>query len=66
VPFHVYTRRGIGAVGIIVETAREALAKAAEFVEDGNPDVIIKDLLGNVLDSATVVAQAEAEHRGPP
>ena len=65
-PFHVYTRRGIGALGIIVETAREALAKAAEFVEDGNPDVIIKDLLGNVLDSATVVAQAEAEHRGPP
>ena len=62
-PFHVYTRRGIGAVGIIVETAREALAKAAEFVEDGNPDVIIKDLIGNVLDRATVVAQAEAEHR---
>jgi hypothetical protein len=48
-----------------VETAREALAKAAEFVEDGNPDVIIKDLLGNVLDRATVVAQAEAEHWGP-
>jgi hypothetical protein len=32
VPFHVYTRRGIGAVGIIVETAGEALAKAAEFL----------------------------------
>jgi hypothetical protein len=63
VPFHAYTRRGIGAVGIIVETAREALAKAAEFVEDGNPDVTIKDFLGNVLDRATVVAQAEAEHR---
>jgi hypothetical protein len=37
------------------------LAKAAEFVEDGNPDVIIKDLFGNVLDHATVAAQAESE-----
>jgi hypothetical protein len=64
VPFHVYTRRGIGAVGIIVETAREALAKAAEFLEDGNPDVVIKDLLGNALDHAKVLAQAEAEQSG--
>jgi hypothetical protein len=53
--------RSIGAVGIIVETAREALAKVAEFVEDGNSDVVIKDLLGNVLDRATVAAQAESE-----
>jgi hypothetical protein len=64
-PYHVYTRRGIGAVGIIVETAREALAKAAEFVEDGNPDVVIKDLLGNILDRPAVVAQAEAEYTSP-
>lgn len=48
--YHIYTRSGGGAVGIIVGTAREALAKAAEFVEDGHPDVIIKDLYGNVMD----------------
>jgi hypothetical protein len=36
-PFHVYTRSsGGGAVSIIVETAREALAKAAEILEDGH------------------------------
>lgn len=64
-PYQVYTRRGIGAVGIIVETAKEALTKAAEFVEDGNPDVVIKDLLGNILDRAAVVAQAKTEHIGP-
>jgi hypothetical protein len=57
VPFHVYARWGIGAVGIVVETASEALAK----VVDGNSDVVIKDLLGNVLDRATVAAQAESE-----
>ena len=49
-PYHVYTRRGIGVVGIIAQTAKEALAKVAEFVEDGHPDVGIKDLLGNILD----------------
>jgi len=60
-PYHVYTRSGGGAVGIIVETAKEALAKAAEFVEDGNSDVSIKDLLGNVLDQAAVAAQADSD-----
>jgi hypothetical protein len=32
-PYRVYTRSGAGALGVIVETAREALAKAAEFLE---------------------------------
>ena len=31
----MYTRSGAGALGVIVETAREALAKAAEFLEEG-------------------------------
>lgn len=44
-PYH--TRRGNGAVDLIAETAREALEKAAE---DGNPDVVIMDLVGNILD----------------
>jgi hypothetical protein len=48
----VYTRSGAGALGVIVETAREALAKAAEFLEEGHREVIFKDLLGNVLDRA--------------
>jgi hypothetical protein len=59
-PYHVYTRSGAGAVGIIVETAREALAKAAEFLEDGH-DVIFKDLLGNVIEHAAVAILAERE-----
>jgi hypothetical protein len=44
-PYHIYTRNGVGAVGVIVETAREALAKAAEFLEEGHREVIFKDLL---------------------
>jgi hypothetical protein len=42
-------------------TAREALAKAAEFFEEGHRQVIFKDLLGNVLDRAVVMTMAEIE-----
>jgi hypothetical protein len=61
-PYHVYTRSGVGAVGVIVETAREALAKAAEFLEEGHREVIFKDLLGKLLDRAVVVTMAEIEN----
>jgi hypothetical protein len=60
-PYHVYTRSGVSAVGVIVETAREALVKAAAFLEEGHQQVIFKDLLGNVLDRAVVVTKAEIE-----
>ena len=60
-PYHVYTRSGAGAVGVIVESAKEALAKAAEFFEDGHPERIFKDLLGNILEHAAVAALAEGE-----
>ena len=56
-------RSGAGAFGVIVETAREALAKAAEFLDEGHREVIFKDLLGNVLDRAVVVTMAEIEPR---
>jgi hypothetical protein len=58
-PYQVYTRSGVGALGVIVETAKEALAKAAEFLEDGHREVIFKDLLGNILDRAVVVTETE-------
>jgi hypothetical protein len=32
-PYHVYTRSGSGAFGVIVDTARQALQKAAELAE---------------------------------
>jgi hypothetical protein len=60
-PYHVYMRGGVGAVGVIVETAREALAKAAEFLEEGHREVIFKDLLGSVLDRTVVMTMGEIE-----
>ena len=46
---------------VIVETAKEALAKAAELLEEGHREVIFKDLLGNVLDRAVIVTMAGTE-----
>jgi hypothetical protein len=36
----------------------------AEFLEDGFPNVVIKDLLGKLVDHAAVVALAESEGSG--
>ncbi|MGY3618376.1 hypothetical protein [Bradyrhizobium sp. USDA 10063] len=60
-PYHVYARHGSGAFGVIVETARQALEKAAQFAEEGHPDVAFKDLLGNILDRAALIALAGDE-----
>jgi hypothetical protein len=60
-PYHVCTRSGAGALGLIVKTAREALAKGAEFLEEGHREVTFKDLLGNVLDRSVVVTVAESD-----
>jgi hypothetical protein len=60
-PYHVYAKNGVGAFGVIVGTAREALAKAAQLAEDGNAEVVFKDLLGNILTHSAVDALAESE-----
>jgi hypothetical protein len=59
--YPVYTRSGGGGFGIIVATAGEALAKAAQFIEDRHSDVLFKDLLGNILTHAAISALAESE-----
>ena len=62
-PYHVYTKSGPSAFGVIVESAGEALAKARQFAEDGHPQVVIKDLVGNILSQAAVTALARGEDR---
>jgi hypothetical protein len=51
-PYHVCTRSGAGALGVIVET---------DFLEGGHREVTFKDLLGNEMDRAMIVAMAEIE-----
>jgi len=62
-PYHVCARNGPAAFGIIVDSAREALEKAAQLAEDGHSDVVFKDLVGNILDRAAMVALAGQDDR---
>jgi hypothetical protein len=63
-PYHVFSKSGAGSFSVIVETAREAIAKAAQFVQEGHPEVVIKDLAGNVLSHPAVTALADGEGGG--
>ncbi|MBR1121429.1 hypothetical protein JQ628_07865 [Bradyrhizobium lablabi] len=60
-PYNIHAQSGLGAFGVIVETAREALATAAQLAEEGHPDVLIKDLFGNTLTLGALTALADAE-----
>jgi hypothetical protein len=48
--YHVYTRNGAGALGVIVETAREALAKSRGVSRGRASGDDLQGLLGNALD----------------
>ncbi|QOZ33270.1 hypothetical protein [Bradyrhizobium sp. CCBAU 53421] len=58
--YQVYSKNGDGAIGVVVSSAKQALAKANELAESGN-EVLIKDLAGRVLDTATIVELAARE-----
>ena len=46
------------------QTAKDALAKGGGVLEDGHLEVIFKDLLGNIMEHAAVVALAESVGQG--
>jgi len=49
-----------GAVGIVVSSAKQALAKAHELAEAGN-EVFNKDLAGKIIDTAIITDLAANE-----
>ena len=55
-PFRVQTKLNESTSGVIVETAKDALAKIAELTDLGHTDIVVKDLLGEVVDRATLEA----------
>jgi hypothetical protein len=57
----MYTHAAAGVPWASSLRPREALAKAAEFLEEGHREVIFKDLLGHILDRTMVVTMAEIE-----
>ncbi|WGR93527.1 hypothetical protein MTX26_27895 [Bradyrhizobium sp. ISRA443] len=60
VAYQVYSKNGNGAIRVVVSSAKQALAKAHELAEAGN-EVLIKDLAGRILDTATIVELAARE-----
>jgi hypothetical protein len=60
VAYQVYSKSGNGAVGVVVSSAKQALAKAHELAEAGN-EVLIKDLAGKIIDTATIAELAANE-----
>ena len=42
-----------------METAKEAMAKLADLADTENTEVTAKDLLGKVIDMATLQAEAD-------
>ena len=60
-PYHLCAKTGDGSFSVIVETAREAIAKAAQLVEEGHGEVVLKDLEGNVLSYPSVAVLAGGE-----
>lgn len=58
--YRVYSKASVGAVGIIVDSASDVLAKAAEFAEDGT-EVLVKDFAGKVIDLDTIAELASKE-----
>jgi hypothetical protein len=54
VPYRVQTKLNGSTSGVIVETAKQALEKIAELTDLGHTEIVVKDLLGKVVDMATL------------
>ena len=48
-PYWIHSKIKGSAVSIVVETAKDALAKLAELTESGHTDVVARDLSGAVI-----------------
>ena len=58
-PYWIHAKIDDSAFSVIVETAREAMAKLADLAESENTVVTTKDLFGQIIDTATLQAEAD-------
>jgi hypothetical protein len=56
VPYRAQAKLKESTNGVVVETAEGALEKIAELTDLGHTDLVVKDLLGGVVDRATLEA----------
>jgi hypothetical protein len=57
--YRISASTGIGAVSIIVETAEEAVAKIAEYREDGLAQIVVRDMHGLEVDQEQLLPSAD-------
>ncbi len=58
VPYLIHSKIKDSAFSVVVETAKDALAKLAELTELGHMDVTVRDLSGTAIDLATLQSEA--------
>jgi hypothetical protein len=59
-PYWINAKIKEGAFSVVVETAKDALAKLAELSEAGHSDVTAKDMAGTLIGLSTLQSDAEA------
>ena len=58
-PYLIQAKLKDGGFSVVVETAKDALAKLAELAETDRIEVAATDLSGTVIDLATLQAEAD-------
>ena len=58
-PYWIEAKIKESAFSVVVETAKDALAKLAELTEDGHSEVAAKDVSGAIIGLRTLQAEAE-------
>ena len=58
-PYWIHAKVKDSSFSVVVETAKDALSKLAELADSGHAEVVAKDLLGMVIDMATLRAETE-------
>jgi hypothetical protein len=58
-PYWIHAKAKDGAFSVVVETAKDALAKLAELAETDRIEVAATDLSGTVIELATLQAEAD-------
>ena len=58
-PYWIHAKIKEGAVSVVVETAKDALAKLAELTESGHTEVAARDLTGAIIGLTALQAEAD-------
>jgi hypothetical protein len=57
-PYWIHAKIKDGAFSVVVETAKDALAKLAELAESEHTEVVAMDLSGTAIELRTLHAEA--------